>query len=415
MEHNKKVIAAPRYMETFQCVGSACEEHCCQGWQVSIDQATFDKYQASRHPGLAERFRTVLLRRDAPTARAYGSIRLEADDNCPFLDTARLCQIQTDLGADHLSETCQTYPRQYIAREEGLALFASISCPEVARKALLRADAMDVVELPLPADSAAGLALGWTDRQGAAGGAVLHQMFEYVAGTAGQIVRTPAGNASDALIILAIMVRQIEPYCAAVTADARSDMAQVLMRYFEPVYLTQALELARAIHIRRDLQLSLLWQTVNAYFQDNLGRASYWQVVADAMRGMGYASDDLAGSEARYVEAEQRWFTPFDDAHPHLLKNYLLNEMGRKAFPVGKDSGIEHEFIGLALRYSLIRMLLIGTAGHRQAEFGEADYVRVIYTFSRNIDHNRHFMQGILAQLDEAQMNNVATAIMLVR
>ena len=26
---------APRYLQRFQCVGSACVENCCTGWQVS--------------------------------------------------------------------------------------------------------------------------------------------------------------------------------------------------------------------------------------------------------------------------------------------------------------------------------------------------------------------------------------------
>ena len=35
----------PRYYDKFSCIGSDCPETCCQGWKISIDKDTFNKYQ----------------------------------------------------------------------------------------------------------------------------------------------------------------------------------------------------------------------------------------------------------------------------------------------------------------------------------------------------------------------------------
>ena len=32
------------YAERFRCIGSACEDTCCQGWSVPVDQAAYEKY-----------------------------------------------------------------------------------------------------------------------------------------------------------------------------------------------------------------------------------------------------------------------------------------------------------------------------------------------------------------------------------
>src|ERR1017187_7090768 len=33
------------YAQSFRCIGSDCEDTCCQGWGVPIDQAAYEKYQ----------------------------------------------------------------------------------------------------------------------------------------------------------------------------------------------------------------------------------------------------------------------------------------------------------------------------------------------------------------------------------
>jgi lysine-N-methylase len=133
------------------------------------------------------------------------------------------------------------------------------------------------------------------------------------------------------------------------------------------------------------------------------------------MQGIHFDENDLEGSETRYSEADEKWFTPFDEAHPHLLKNYLLNDIGKNSFPIGKNRGLETEFIDLAVRYSLIKIILIGISGLNQENFSEADYVRVIYTFSRNIEHNPTFMPELLTLLEQDALKNIAATTLMMR
>jgi lysine-N-methylase len=69
----------------------------------------------------------------------------------------------------------------------------------------------------------------------------------------------------------------------------------------------------------------------------------------------------------------------------------------------------------LAIRYSLVKMTLVGIAALKKEQFGEADYVRVIYTFSRNIEHNAKFIPEILSLLEQDGLRNIAAATLMMR
>lgn len=33
------------YFDSFECIGSSCVNTCCRGWNISIDQSTYEFYQ----------------------------------------------------------------------------------------------------------------------------------------------------------------------------------------------------------------------------------------------------------------------------------------------------------------------------------------------------------------------------------
>src|SRR6185295_17794118 len=68
-----------------------------------------------------------------------------------MLDADRLCSTHRRYGAEQLSNTCATYPRESTSVGERAELHAVLSCPEVARQVLLHDDALDPVTLPVAA------------------------------------------------------------------------------------------------------------------------------------------------------------------------------------------------------------------------------------------------------------------------
>jgi lysine-N-methylase len=79
----------------------------------------------------------VLVNIASHSGRDYGQMQLHADGSCPFLSSERLCRIQTEYGADHLSSTCATFPRRSRVIDGMEEMSLELSCPEAARQVLL--------------------------------------------------------------------------------------------------------------------------------------------------------------------------------------------------------------------------------------------------------------------------------------
>ena len=101
-----KVIVPDHYKE-FKCIAGACEDTCCAGWEVDVDE---DSYRFYKEAGgeIGKRLADVMI----PKAEGDGcSFRLTPDKRCPFLNEKNLCDIYTALGEDALCDTCTYFPR----------------------------------------------------------------------------------------------------------------------------------------------------------------------------------------------------------------------------------------------------------------------------------------------------------------
>lgn len=119
-------IRVPDYFKDFKCIASECEDTCCAGWEVLIDDETYKKYQKVEEK-FGERLRSEIVEDDGEY------IFTLKGNNCPFLNESKLCDIYKEIGEDGLCHTCKQYPRYTEEfgnlREIGL----SLSCPEAAR------------------------------------------------------------------------------------------------------------------------------------------------------------------------------------------------------------------------------------------------------------------------------------------
>lgn len=114
----------PVYYSDFACIGAACEDTCCRGWQIAIDAKSYESYR--REPGA---FGQRLRREIDHGSRTFA---LKGRD-CAFLNEAGLCDIYRELGRDRLCRTCRTYPRHMEDYGDVREVMLSLSCPEAAR------------------------------------------------------------------------------------------------------------------------------------------------------------------------------------------------------------------------------------------------------------------------------------------
>ena len=127
MTMTKKNIIYSDVVRHFQCLGAECEDTCCQGWGMQVDQNRKELY-ANNAPELLE-------------AVVAGEAELVMKRNvltgfCVKFEDG-LCGIHKQYGTDFLGDACHFFPR--IVRKFGntITVSAALSCPEIARIALL--------------------------------------------------------------------------------------------------------------------------------------------------------------------------------------------------------------------------------------------------------------------------------------
>ena len=115
-------ITVPDYYKDFKCIAGACEDTCCAGWQVDVDDNSYAYYKTIQG-AFGERLRSVMI--DGKNGEE-GRFRIREDGRCPFLNDNNLCDVYAELGEDALCVTCDQYPRYTCEfgnyRETGIAL-----------------------------------------------------------------------------------------------------------------------------------------------------------------------------------------------------------------------------------------------------------------------------------------------------
>lgn len=114
----------PHYFEDFQCTAAACEDTCCAGWAIMIDDESLEKYE-KMEGAFGNRLRNSIDWKEG--------CFLQYNKRCAFLNDDNLCDIHIEAGEEMLCDTCKNYPR-HLEEYEGLREGSlSLSCIEAAK------------------------------------------------------------------------------------------------------------------------------------------------------------------------------------------------------------------------------------------------------------------------------------------
>ena len=120
----------PEYYPMFSCIAGECEDTCCSGWQIVIDEQSLKKYRSVKGP-----YRRRLLFSIDPLQKVF---RRKSDGSCSHLREDGLCELYRQVGPASLCKTCRLFPRHVEEFENVREVTLSLSCPEAARLILSR-------------------------------------------------------------------------------------------------------------------------------------------------------------------------------------------------------------------------------------------------------------------------------------
>ena len=116
----------PSFFDQFKCIGSACTDTCCAGWEIEVDETTAQGYLAEKG-AFGDR-----LRREIGSEPGEYVFKLK-NNRCPFLNKENLCDIFINLGEDRLCDICREHPRFYNWFGDYTEVGLGLCCEEAER------------------------------------------------------------------------------------------------------------------------------------------------------------------------------------------------------------------------------------------------------------------------------------------
>jgi len=410
----------PNHGNGFQCVGGECEDTCCHGWGVVVDRGVYERYQGFADGDLRSiATQYVTINPAGGSDSMYARIELTPAHDCPFLAADKLCGVQKKHGPELLSATCSVFPRVLNKVEDELEVSLYLSCPEAARKVLLNPDLLrgELEALPVGyrTDQFSRLAVG--------DGQAIYKPYRYFHAIRSFIV----GLLQDRSYPLWQRVALLGSFCERleeITVPEQDGMVMGLLADYEDVAAEGRLRgVMESWPVQPSVQVNMVLRLVDQRVRAGGTGERFLECFREFLEGIGYAQDSTLESDVRnYVEAEERYFGPFFEVHPHILENYLVNYVFRTLFPFGREASahstpqtIFDEFVSLAGQLVMVRGLLIGMAGRYKESFGEGNVVKLVQSFSKAVEHSPTLLKEISACMRERKLASVAGIAILLR
>ena len=403
------------HVSRFRCIGSACEDTCCHGWNVLIDLATYEKYQSLSDTPIAPLFNEHLVLNESRTSDFdHARVKLLPSGSCAFLSSEHLCSIQVHHGAESLSATCANYPRVSNRIGNSSETTLLLSCPEAARIVLLDPHLFQ----PEPGSS--------------------YRSFSQFLVTLPASTSTPEG---DLLLVrhfcLLLFKDRSYPlwqrmfvfgmFCLRLKshygADPRLSIPALLKSYADLLDSGSLRPAMERIPSQPFEQLSIILRLIDRPPQWYASHQRFYECTRDFLSGIHYTpASTVQDCLPHYVEARSRHYEPWLQKHPHILENYLLDFIFKNHVPFGSEinpsstpANPQVEYLRMVLYFTLIDGLLTGMAAHHREAFSPAHAVQLIQSFTKSFEHDGKAREDIARFILTGNLCNTAAIAALLR
>ncbi len=396
---NARKIRQPKSFDRFRCIGADCEDTCCAGWGIVVDQETYEKYQHLPAQRIAGKplLSLVEISPARSSAGDYAKIRMDGA-KCPALEE-NLCAIQQTLGEPYIPDLCSKYPRVLNVLGDAVERSLHMSCPEAARLVLTDPDAMvfeeGVERLP---NRSSALNLIGDDPNG-----YIYQVRTLMI----ELMRERSLPLWQRIVSLGFAIDRL----------ANVDMLQavpVLEDHLKSVRQGSFDEALKSLKPDPAFQLETVLELVVARLRTDYTAPRFLACYKDFMHGLAWTPEStMEELAARYSGAAQSYFVPFAGNQPHLLENYLVNYIFRTVFPYrsrlpdrkfaidASERSLRHSFVLLAVHYAIVRTLLIGMAAFHRENWNTQHAVKLVQSYAKAFLHSSSFEAAAIEHLEK--------------
>lgn len=403
-------VLIPTYMKTFNCIGSACEDSCCVGWKVTLDKDTYKKYKNIKEPVLTAKLKNSMKRNKDVEARDnyYASFVMGEKGRCPMLEESGLCAIQASVGEEMLSRTCSTYPRVINKVGDSLEMSAKLSCPEIARLALLNSEGIDFEYTNIAFKNNWGQ-MGWMNTSESANGEYLFwdlRMFAI------EILQNRNLHLNDRMILLGLIIDKVQQ---AIDRNDYDDIPSIIKAYKNKMQDESFTSSLSRIQVNHELQLKLIIEIIEKRNAVGGEIPRYMECYHEMLQGLNIQGEmiELNDLVKSYELNHKSYYTPFMMQQGYILENYLVNYVYETLFPNVKGN-IFTQFARMSILYSLLRIHLVGVSGFYKGLSSEI-VIKIIQSYTRVFEHNASFMNMISELFRQNKLESLPHIVTLLK
>jgi lysine-N-methylase len=402
----------PEYMRDFSCIGPACEDTCCSGWRIDIDQEAYEAYTHTDNPNVKPLLQYVQRNEASTFDGNYAEIRLKPDYSCPFLSEDRLCIVHLNLGEKYLSNLCATFPRLTNIVDEAYEKSATVACPEIARLALLNPKGITFTTIREPIDSRhtiTGIVKPGAEKPSRRGRRYFPELREFTI----QILQNRTYSLPDRLIILGLFYSKLQDYIASGDIE---EIPGCIASYAKLIESGAIMESLPRFTSSITTQMQLLRRLIDVRLFKGVKSDRYLQCLMATLSGLEYTNESLRDESVDlYMKAYHDYYRPFMAEHEYILENYLVNYTFKNLIPRIRRQDAFADYALLIVNYALIKFHLIGMAGNYKEAFGTDHVIMLIQSFSKIVEHTGIQFSEVAANLQEPGLSKMELMAVLIR
>jgi len=408
----KRIVLQPEYMKKFNCIGQTCEDSCCIGWRVDLDKKTYLKYKKVNDNELKPIFDKMVNRKhNNKSDGSYGKIKMESNGRCPFLNEENLCKIYRNVGEEYLSDTCTFYPRIVRKINGQFERSAVISCPEIARLALLNSEGIVFEHIEEDADIKPKISSNFETE----GHLYLNRPQRYfwdIRIFSLSLLQNRNYSLDERLIILGIVYKRIENLKLNNLSKDIPSVLETMNNMIESGEFKEGLE---KVPTNTQIQMRIAKELTDKKILQGVTSKRYIECLKETLVGIDYKTGEkIENILKKYEQNYNEYVTPYLEEKEYILENYLVNEYFKEVMPFGSFKSIWDSYIYLCVLYSMVKLHMIGMAGYYK-KLDDDKILKLIQSFSKVVTHNSQYIQGIIKLLKDNGYDSLAYMSILVK
>ncbi|WP_107840320.1 flagellin lysine-N-methylase [Metasolibacillus meyeri] len=404
-----KSILIPEYLAGFKCIGSACEDTCCAGWDVAVDKRTYQAYRKIQHPHMTEKLQQNVKRNHKQYNDVnYAKFILDQDKKCSMLLEDGLCSIHKELGEAYLCNTCANYPRVFTQVGDVVEKSLTLSCPEAARLVLLREEGLGFIET----EEAKEIRGTFSNKLVLERNPYFWDIRVFII----QLMQSRQQSIEIRLIILGLFLQKVEqvtPY------ELERELPAIIQDYLKRLDNEEFVSSLQNIKGNLSFQFNLVRKLIQYRMSGGGVTEKYLKIFNQILEGLNLEEDekrkvqDIEKSMLKYQEAYSNFYEPFIQKQEYMLENYIVNYIFKNLFPCDYSTFFE-SYRMLIVHFTLIKLHVIGISA-KQQRLTEEMVIECIQQLVKVIEHHSAYLQGVREGMENSGYTTMGHMFVMIK